>query len=58
MIASDLIVAICLAIAVVIVAAAFVWALLETRQPSARRRKYRPPRHRKSHKQSLKIQDR
>ncbi|HWU56426.1 MAG TPA: hypothetical protein VN175_13045 [Rhizomicrobium sp.] len=58
MISSALIMAIGLAMAVVIVGAAFVWALLETRQAGVHRKKYRLSHHLKSHKQSLKAQDR
>jgi ABC-type Mn2+/Zn2+ transport system permease subunit len=58
MIYSGLFVAICLVVAVAIVGAAFVWALLETRQASAQRKKYRLSHHLKSRKQSPKAHDR
>lgn len=58
MISTGLIVAICLVIAVLIVGAAFIWALLETRQAGAQRKKNRLSHRLKSRKQSFKAQDR
>jgi|KBSSwiStaDraftv2_1062776.scaffolds.fasta_scaffold1742896_2 hypothetical protein len=54
----DLIMAICLATAVLILGAAFVWALMETRQAGVHRKKYRLSHHIKSRKQSAKARDR
>jgi len=53
----DLIMAICLATAVLILGAAFVWALLETRQAGVHRKKNRLSHHIKSRKQSAKARD-
>lgn len=53
----DLIMAICLVTAVLILGAAFVWALLETRQAGVHRKKYRLSHHIKSRKQSTKARD-
>jgi hypothetical protein len=57
MISYDLVMAICLVMAVGVVGAAIVWALLETRHESAHRHKRPLSRHLKAHKHPFKAQD-
>jgi hypothetical protein len=57
MISYDLVMAICLVMAVGVVGAAIVWALLETRHESAHRHKRPLSRHLKAHKHTFKAQD-
>jgi hypothetical protein len=58
MISSTLVVAIGLALAVLILGAALVWAFLEARQNGAHPKKHRLPHHAKSSKRPLKAPDR